>query len=721
MSEELDVLESKENNQKSIQINSSNIPHINFVFQDEKRISIPLSFFENLPNSLLLLAYKSPANYLEDVEAYYIDSPSLFIDKVVEIFNNLVPLDSFSFRELIDVDKTIKYFLGDDFTEYHLKIDDFLVESLKTFIEENNCELDSKILHSEDNCFIMTIQEIFTEERNKLFLQYSCLFEYFNVYEVCLKYNFSSDIPYEYIYPSNLHELFPKIKNYIIQVTYYPEIKFLQVKSTDTHYITLYKEYKRQYYKEYYPYAYRVYSLKHPEIEQNILKYNSISVDPIINNKHNRTLNIKDIHEEFIDIDIDEEIKNEKEEKRPDLYIDPLCDYSRNYTEEMIGKNKHDFCINDQKAITEFNFSYIHDGTDKPQFMLQLEIPPLLLLLKDSLYASLKIFDFSQFIHQDMYPEYIQLFKHIITTHVFPNVTTLQINSFVMLNSNKDLIREILSLITRDRFPKLHIYNLLAFDEYSILNDSLLSDMDVLVPISLLQLIDIIQPGNNSYFTKFPKIKTILDNLIISKKQHNFTFKVDIKVHNFNKIWKQLYNNELLRIHNIDYIASAIYTHYDNSSLDLIDNNDNNDYGYNDEYNNDDNEYDNEYDDHEYDNEYDNDEYNNDDDNEEYDYDYIYNSLSFLCNGNYKTVTHLSICPCPEIERIFKKLKDSDRCKINQLLYKFFSLFSENITEFYLRNFFFTNYLFLTEQCFNLSLWSNIQQLSLSLGIYILL
>ncbi|KAK8797555.1 hypothetical protein WA158_005901 [Blastocystis sp. Blastoise] len=411
---------------------SDEISHINLIFQDERKISIPLSFLKNYQNSMLYKAYTSSESYLEDEGAYYIDSPFLSIDKLVDVMCNSVPLDSFSFQELIDLNETLTHFLGYESIDYQMKITDFLVQLFLTFIEENNY--------------------VFTEERNKLFLQHSYLFDYFNVIDVTLQYDFDDRIPYEYIYPSNLHDLFPKIKRYVIDgifsyihkfitylACYYPLKNYIQIKSTDIHYIPLYKEYKRQYYEK-----------DNESIEKE--------------EKEN-------FHDEIIDIDIDEEIRNEKEEEKPDIYIESLSDYSREYNEEMIKKEKNDSPIDDKIIYSLYYFIFVDDNEIidrhhpilydrdfesndilfyilnlpicmqlknikinfyKLKFLLQLEIPSLLLFLKDSLYSSLEIFNISQLC--DLYNkeydvvEFINKYFSFLCKGNYNTVTSLAIN-----------------------------------------------------------------------------------------------------------------------------------------------------------------------------------------------------------------------------------------------------------------------------------------------------
>ncbi|KAK8810490.1 hypothetical protein WA158_007065 [Blastocystis sp. Blastoise] len=450
---------------------SDEISHINLIFQDERKIT-----------------YTSSGSYLKDEGAYYIDSPFLSIDKLMDVMCNSVPLDSFSFQELIDLNETLTHFLGYESIDYQMKITDFLVKLFLTFIEENYCEVDSEIKCYSRKFIHVTLKDVFTEERNKLFLQHSYLFEYFNVIDVILDYSFDDRIPYEYIYPSNLHELFPKIKRYVIEACYYPLKKYIQIKPTDIHYTLLYKEYKRQYYEKYYPEAYYIYKDEHPEIEANKIKEGQVHIYPMNNHGDNESIEKeeKEIHHEIIDIDIDEEIRNEKEEEKPDLYIESLSDYSREYNEEMIKKEKKDSPIDDKIIYSLYYFIFVDDNEIidrqhpilydrdfesndilfyilnlpickqlknikinfyKLKFLLQLEIPSLLLFLKDSLYSSLEIFNISQLC--DLYNkeydvvEFINKYFSFLCKGNYNTVTSLAISFHMDIEEELEELNEL--------------------------------------------------------------------------------------------------------------------------------------------------------------------------------------------------------------------------------------------------------------------------------------
>ncbi|KAK8809769.1 hypothetical protein WA158_000712 [Blastocystis sp. Blastoise] len=127
-------------------------------------------------------------DFIEEEKSYCIDLLSLSIHKMIPFMENAEFLDVLSSKDLISIYSDIHYFFGDESYEDKIKIYTFLWDSLNNFIVNN--------------------KYLITEERNELFCQYSPLFDFFSITIVTLKFDFSEDIPYEYIYHSNLHELF---------------------------------------------------------------------------------------------------------------------------------------------------------------------------------------------------------------------------------------------------------------------------------------------------------------------------------------------------------------------------------------------------------------------------------------------------------------------------------------------------------------------------------
>ncbi|KAK8794763.1 hypothetical protein WA158_001744 [Blastocystis sp. Blastoise] len=159
-----------------------------------------------------------------------------------------------------------------------------------------------------------------------------------------------------------------------------------------------------------------------------------------------------------------------------------------------------------------------------PRVKIQFDIPPLLITIRDGLVDTIIIFNIFNFIQPGLYPEYIQLFKDIITTHVFPNATTLKI-TYYSYDLYIPLLQDILQLITKNHFPKLHIYDIsniirneihiykenykfILFSESIIpLMDTIVYDKDIFADISKNAVLypeiseDILNTNNTNYFT----------------------------------------------------------------------------------------------------------------------------------------------------------------------------------------------------------------------------
>ncbi|KAK8809683.1 hypothetical protein WA158_000626 [Blastocystis sp. Blastoise] len=336
---------------------------------------------------------------------------------MIPFMENAKLLDILPLKDVISIHSDINYFYGDESYEDKIRIYTFLWDSLQSFIVNN--------------------KYIITEERNQLFYQYSPLFDFFNITIVTLKFDFSEDIPYEYIYSSNLHEVFQKLEMLFIEPSYYSHRKEIYIPPSDPHYSLL-------------------------------TRYTTSNCRAIVIFVFNDSLL-------FIHFPIMKHIK---------------------------------------QLVTLQN----------PRVKIQFDIPPLLITIRDGLVDTIIIFNIFNFIQPGSYPEYIQLFKDIITTHVFPNVTTLKITYF-SYDLYIPLFQEILQLITRNHFPKLHIYDIsdiirneihiykenykfvLFYESIIQLMDTIIYDKDILSDILENVVVypemseAILNTNNSNYFT----------------------------------------------------------------------------------------------------------------------------------------------------------------------------------------------------------------------------
>ncbi|KAK8801950.1 hypothetical protein WA158_006345 [Blastocystis sp. Blastoise] len=643
--ESLPKLQEKRAPGNSIESNKRQKANIDFNFQDETRISVPLQFLKKFPKSLLSITIENQNNYMESEDTYYIDSPSFSIKNTILFMEDVITLDSLTVNEVFDVYDTIKYLFDDEAIEYIVKIEEYKEETIKEF-KINYCYDD------EDN------YDKYNDEN-----------------KIIIKVDFSEDIPYEYIYPSNLHVIFPKLEIFEMKIGYYRKEISIRIPSSNCHYLFLYKEYNNiqehsiskcnlfinDEIKGVYPYDedYEI-TTNNPE-DSRLINDKTIR----INNNNNNNKNIRD------DIETTEQ---ENDEEKPDLFVHNIFEYSREYNEEQmkleqLGDNHK------EKTFSLFTFTYNHNNEIKDlkhpilkqsytmcydilkyilnipicknikeidtechsRSMKQLYIPPLLKVLKEGFLDNLESIDIMNFIRR-IIPEYIQLFKDILTTHVFPNITTLEIKKYPVNDFDMFILKDILLFITKEHFPKLHIYNI----HNCFRNSLFLETIHVLFPISLLNIIDTIYTDCNSYTFGIPINLRMVENLMNTKDIHVESNCIPYTAI-YERFWLSLYRSGILNINtlclNLNEIHNSINDYslldfnlfpfkclYIVSEFELNDNN-----------------------------------------------SLFYEFMNFLCAGNYETVTELKITP-------------------------------------------FINFLFQNEKCIELPLWKNIEYIKMNLN-----
>ncbi|KAK8794749.1 hypothetical protein WA158_001730 [Blastocystis sp. Blastoise] len=568
-------------NQKKRSVSSSSecekhhVSKANFIFQDNQQVTIPISIFQSYPESITSLSYENLDNYLEHEDAYYIDSPSLSINTLILYMQNKITLDSLCIHDVIQLYKTLNHFFGNE-TKYESAIHHFLMDSLTVFLQNNNSQLSFDYFYNNDDNKKIIIHSPLNDQRNKEFLRFSELFDLLNIKTVILQYHFSEDIPYEYIYPSNLHELFPQLQTFIIKPSYEKK-KDILIKKSNPHYNTIYKEYLRMYYKHYYPESYKEsVRYSHEEEDLYLLNRSTICIYEIDNNGNKINDDEDNIERDDIEVCIDELIESEEDSEKSDLcihFIDKQEDgyndeynsdddddcYSNNYEEEEeYDEDEDEIEYNDNDLKNEdyciFEFSYIDSDKDVIPVKVQTDIPPLLKAFKEGLLDKIPNINILDFICSGSYPEYIQLFKDIISTHIFPNVTTITLNDSPNIDNDLLLQLNILSLFTRDHFPCLYIYDLCEliqnnYSKYISISESILPNIMLQLSNEIL-FSNVVLKDDHYYFDD-----VILNTIIEASKQHHFNIYCSLIAHKFNNLYKQLYDSGV-------FISDSIVLHY---------------------------------------------------------------------------------------------------------------------------------------------------------------
>ncbi|KAK8793409.1 hypothetical protein WA158_004768 [Blastocystis sp. Blastoise] len=684
---------------------------VDFIFQDETRIKISVSFLNHYPESLLSLIYLNKANYLKDEDAYFVDSPTLHIDRIVLYMENELSLDTLSLTDILDIYSGLKHFFASSFLEYQMKIYDYLILSMQKIIEQNECEIN-----------------------------YGDLFEFDKEKELTINNDFDDRIPYEYIYPSNLHELFPSMNQYKINVSYYPQKQTIQIDSkeydnNEYHY----NEYSRSYYSQHYPESFENYKNEHEEMAFN-------------HSFMNKDDNKEDNKEEIIPLNTNNEIHSLKEEEKSYLYYEIDDDYSREYNEKQKELEKNDADIKKKKKTISYIFYYINNENirdilhpileylsdecyeifnyilnmpickqiqeiktkSRQKEIINLEMHPLLRALKNGIFDHIYIFNILNYIQSKFYSKYQNLIQEIISTHIFDNVTTLEINGDHTDQCDIEFQIELLHFFTKTHFPKLSIYDLSNY--YCCCPYDIQSRLaKYLVPYSLLELIDIIYiKHSNLYKNTFPINVESLETIFQVKKHHDITIQSYIIIDKFDELMKRvLYSGLLIDyevyfdfddiseslsdyslidlnlypskfidveanstdysiLHRMEYIYERINCdHLEAISIHLIDIIDEKI-----------NEYYNEY-------------------------------LSFLSTCNYTTVNKLTIDKHQAYFSLFETPNLQYIKEINDVFYKFFSLFTNNIQYIYISDSILAKYLLFSKDTIQLPLWSNLQELYL--------
>ncbi|KAK8797597.1 hypothetical protein WA158_005943 [Blastocystis sp. Blastoise] len=458
-----------------------------------------------------------------DDGSYYMDIPSLSMNKVISFFmKKNKDIDSLNLRDSFDIYKTLlKHSVTLD-KEIQSDLLFHLKELFYNYLKDNNYDVPG--YYCEDKKLHMPM-ELYNLEKKKICIQgliipqqkeelfyYSLLIKMMNITTVEIEYDYSSNIPIEYICPSCIKDIFPSLE--IIDIyanTHYKKTELLLNPNSDEYIM----EYIRLLYKDESRISKRKKYEYYTESEMN--EYTKIS-----------SLDLNKIYysHDIIDSYNDKRQKNEL----PKLYKDIVKEaiYTSDYSNVEISETEDEYIFNDQVSIE------YHDKTNDKTFIIdqvstehgisQLLLLPsylsiskiilravvleiyfnyqagnILKLFEEGLFDSLTILSIDK-IRQITNGFNKNLLNKIMTTHVFPNVTEL-------IYDDKSFQ---LSKINKQCFPKLHIINFYITIE--------IDDFDSLLPDNLISVIDTIHININN--DEKEEIIRLLENKAYSHSIH---------------------------------------------------------------------------------------------------------------------------------------------------------------------------------------------------------
>ncbi|KAK8809766.1 hypothetical protein WA158_000709 [Blastocystis sp. Blastoise] len=460
-----------------------------FTFQDETQLCIPKEFIEKYPELPFQDVIKHSEKY--DDGSYYIDIPYYPMNKVIQfLMEDNVDIFSLNLKDSYDIYAT--------FVKYSVTIDKEIQSGLLyhvnelfyQYLKENNYEVFVCYFRTIKECMPM---ELFNFEKKEIsfnglitpaqkdeLLYYSLLIKMMNITKVEIIYDYSSNIPSEYICPAYIKNIFPSLEELtIIVTTHYKRTELLLNPNSDNYimeYNRLFNEYD--------------YEIKNPKnyeyyTKSDMNEYNKIS-----------SLDLNKIY--YSDILIDSYYEKREKNELPKLYkyIVNEAIYTNDYSNVEISETKDKYTLRDEVSIK------YDDKTNDKTFFINVVSSEYgiaqLLLLPSYLYCDFQydsmvfvklfekgLFDSSTVLNivevQKVTKQIDEnLFNKVMTTHVFPNVTEIIYNDY-------DDESFQLSLIERECFPELHIIN------YNIKINIATDNFKSLFPVNVISMIDTIR------------------------------------------------------------------------------------------------------------------------------------------------------------------------------------------------------------------------------------
>ncbi|KAK8809611.1 hypothetical protein WA158_000554 [Blastocystis sp. Blastoise] len=506
-----------------------------FTFQDETKLWIPKEFIEKYQQ----LPFYDIIEHSEKYEdgSYYIDIPSSPMNKVIDfLMKENFDIESLDLKDSYDIYKTLYEYSVTIHNEIQSDLLFHVKELFDEYLKDNNYNINGSYDNYIDSTIPMElfnleekkiiINGLFTPKRKDEFLYYSLLFKMMNITNINITYDYSSNIPLEYICPLCIKDIFPSLKEITINVnTHYKETALLLNPNSDDYIM----EYNCLLYND----ACRVYKHKKYECytESEMNEYNKIS-----------SLDFNKIYysEDFIDSYNRRRQSNQLCKLNKSIVNEAI--YTNDYSNVEISETEDKYTLNDEVSIQynektknkTFCINNISSKLGISQLLLlpsHLFISEIILnedfdcqnnsvicmkLLEEGVFDSLTTLNVNWIRELTNEIDY-NLFYKIMTTHVFPNVTELiyndDDNDDENDNDNDDDDDELfkLSLIKKECFQKLHIIN------YEIeINTKYFKS---LFPVNLMSMIDTIHINKIDSYEK-EEIVLRLDEIVYTHSIH---------------------------------------------------------------------------------------------------------------------------------------------------------------------------------------------------------
>ncbi|KAK8805926.1 hypothetical protein WA158_002582 [Blastocystis sp. Blastoise] len=486
-----------------------------FTFQDETQLWISRELLEKYPQFPFHDIIQHSDKYEDG--SYYIDIPSMSMDKVISLFNDKnIDISSLNLRDSYDIYRTL--------FEYSVTLDKEIQSDLLFHVEElfidylkanhyaiygnkkkkHQLTIPMEVFNSETK--ILFINGLITSLQMELLFYYSLLIKMMNIKQVDINYEYASNIPLEYICPSCIKDIYPSLRKLTISETiHYNKSDELLNPNTE------------EYLKEYTVFCNKYgYEMKNNETYEYYMKsemkrYNEVS-------PFNKTV------AESQNYELDSYFERVKMNALPKLYkcnIDETL-YVNDFSQIERSQNNDSYILMNKIGIeydikTGSETLYIYELNSEYGITQLLSVPlyssiseinisgyksiqkrftiPIVNAFENGVFDSIKTINALWFLEMLEDNKWIQ-------KHIFPNVT-----KFIYDDRDKFMS---MSLVNKERFPGLHIIHYgVNFDE---------SDLQNLFPGRFISMIDTIIL--NDYDERLESVTPFLDDLAFNHSIH---------------------------------------------------------------------------------------------------------------------------------------------------------------------------------------------------------